>query len=85
MEKDGYKSNKTDKLFLKTYNINKKFNPIFHRNRIPTPMRITKILQMIDRNPDNFKHWACIIICVKSPCNCENYKLVSRYVCCKLY
>ena len=48
-------------------------------------MFITKILQLIDRNLSNFKHWGCNFNCVKSPCNCENNSPVCRYVCYKLY
>ena len=48
-------------------------------------MFITKILHLIDRNPDIFKHWACNFICVKSPRNCENNNPVSRNVCYNLF
>ena len=41
-------------------------------------MLMNKFLQLIDRNPDNFKHWACTL-------NCENITPVCRYVCYKLY
>ena len=47
-------------------------------------MLATKILQMNDKNLDNFKHWVCDFNCVKQPCNCENIDLVTRYVCYKL-
>ena len=45
----------------------------------------TKILQLVDKNPDNFKEWGCEINCVKSPCYCKNNNPVTRYVCYKLY
>ena len=48
-------------------------------------MLINKILQLIDKNPDNFRHWACNFICVNQPCNCENKNPVGKYVCYKLY
>ena len=48
-------------------------------------MFINKILQLIDRNLDNFKHWGCDFNCVNQPCNCENNNPVTRYVCYKLY
>ena len=31
-------------------------------------MFMNKILQLIDNNLDNFKHWGCDINCVKQPC-----------------
>ena len=85
MEKDGYKFHKHDKVTLITYNSIKNFNPIFHKNHTPKPMFITKILQPIDKNFDKFKHWGCEFNCVKQPCDCENKKPVSRYVCYKLH
>ena len=85
IEKDRFKSRIIDKLTVITHNSIKKFNPIFYKNHIPKPNFITKILHLIDRSLDNFKHWACNFICVKSPCSCENNNSVSRYVCFKLY
>ena len=43
-----------------------------------------EILQMIDKNPDNFKDWECKIIFVKSPGYCKNNDPVTEYVCYKL-
>ena len=85
LEKDGYKFHKIDKLTLITYNSIKQFNPIFYRDHIPKPMLMNKILQLIDRNLDNFKQWGCDFNCVNQPCNCENNNPVTRYVCYKLY
>ena len=48
-------------------------------------MFMTKILQLIDKNFDEFKHWGCDFICVKQPCIRENNNPVSRYVCYNLY
>ena len=41
------------------------------------------MLQLIDKNFDNFKHWGCDFTCVKQPCNCDNKNPVSSYVCYK--
>ena len=30
-------------------------------------MLMNKIIQLIDKNIDNFKHWGCDFICVKQP------------------
>ena len=49
------------------------------------PMLATKVIQMIDKNLDNFKHWVCDFNCAEQPCNCDNKNPVSRYVCYKLY
>ena len=57
LEKDGYIFHKIDELTLITYISIKKFKPIFYKNHIPKPMFITNILQLIDKNLDNFKHW----------------------------
>ena len=35
---------------------------------VPKPMLMTKVLQLIDRNPYSFKDWRCESNCVKSPC-----------------
>ena len=48
-------------------------------------MFITKLLQLIDKNPDNFKHWGCDFNCVKSPYKFRNTNPVCRYMCHKLY
>ena len=48
-------------------------------------MLLSKILQLIDKNLDNFKHWGCDFLCVKIPCNCEITNPVCRYVSYKLY
>ena len=84
MEKGGYKFHKHDKVTLITYNTFESFNPIFYKNHIPRPMFITKILQIIDKKFDKFKHWGFDFNCVKQPCNCENNNPVIRYVCYKL-
>ena len=47
-------------------------------------MLATKILQMIDKKLDNFKHWGCDFNCVKQLCNCKNKNPVCRYMCYKL-
>ena len=60
-EKDGYIFYKIDNLLIFTYNSIKKFNPLYKKNHIPKPMLMTKMLQLIDRNPDNFKDWGCKI------------------------
>ena len=51
------------------YNSIKKFNPLFHKNHIPKLLFMTKILEMIEKHLDNFKHWGCDFNCVKQPCN----------------
>ena len=48
-------------------------------------MFINKILQLIDKNLDNFKHWVCDCNFIKQPWICENNNPVTRYVCYKLY
>ena len=48
-------------------------------------MFITKILQLIDKNLDNFKDWGCDFNCLEQPWFCESKDPVSRYVCYKLY
>ena len=85
MEKDGYKLRKIDKLTITTYNSIKKFNPIIYRDHVPKSMFINKILQLIDKNLDNFKHWGCDCNFIKQPWICENNNPVTRYVCYKLY
>ena len=70
---------------INTYNSKKKFNPFFDNNHIPKPMLLTKILKLIDLNPDNFKDWGCKSNCVKSPCYFKYNDPVTIHVCCKLY
>ena len=48
-------------------------------------MLMSKILQLIDKNLENFKHWGCDFNCVKQPCYCKNNHPVWRNVCYKLY
>ena len=48
-------------------------------------MFITKILQLIDKNLDNFEQWGTDIKCVKFPCYCKIINPVCRYVCYKFY
>ena len=85
LEKDGYKLRKIDKLTITTYNSNKKFNPIFYRDHVPKSMFINKILQLIDMNLDNFKHWGCEFNCLDQPWLCGNNNPVTRYICYKFY
>ena len=86
LEENGYKFNKIFKLTVITYNSIKNINPIFYKNHIPKPMSITnKILQLIDRNPGNFKDWACGLYCKERLGSCDNTDPVSRYVCYKFY
>ena len=70
---------------LNTYKSIKKFIPFFNENHIPKPKIVTKIIKLIDRNPDNFKDCGCKINCVRSPCYCKNSDPLTIYVCCKLY
>ena len=81
VEEDGYKFHKIDKLTISTYNSIKKFNPISYRDHIPKSMFINKILQLIDNNLDNFKHWGCDFNCIDQPWICENKNPVAKYVC----
>ena len=69
-----------DKLTLITNSFIKQFTPIFYKTHIPKSMFATKILQLIDKNPDSFKHWVCDFNCVNQPCICENNNPVTRYV-----
>ena len=85
LEKDGYKFHKIDKLTISTYNTIKKFNPIVHRDHIPKSMFINKILQLIDKDINNFKHWGCDFSCYEQPWKCRNNNPVTKYVCYKLY
>ena len=57
---------------------------MLYKNHIPKPMFTTKILQLIVKNLDNFKHRGCDFNCVKQPCNCGKNNPVIRYVCYKL-
>ena len=85
LEKDGYKFHKIGKLTISTYNSIKKFNPIFYRYHIPKPMLMSKILELIDKNLDNFKHWGCDFNCLEQPWNCEIKNPITTFVCYKLY
>ena len=81
IEKHGYKFYKIDKLTLLIYNSIRKINPIFYKNHIQKPMLMTKILQLIDMNLDDFIQWVCDFNCVKQPCYCKIENPVCRYVC----
>ena len=48
-------------------------------------MLMNKILQLIDKNHDKFKHCGFEFNCVKQPCYCEKNNPVCRYVCYELY
>ena len=48
-------------------------------------MFINKILQLIDKDLNNFKHWGCEFNCLEEPWNCVNTNPVTRYVCYNLY
>ena len=85
LEKDGYKFHKIERLTITTYNSIKKFNPIFYKKHIPKPMLITNILQLIDKDLDNFKHWVCDFSCLEQPWCCENNNPVTKYVCYNIY
>ena len=85
LEKDGYKFHKIDKLTISTYNSIKKFNPLFFRDHIPKSMFINKLLQLIHKDINNFKHWACNFNGVEEPWKCHNNNPVTKYVCYKLY
>ena len=85
LEKDGYKFYKIDKLTISTYISINKFNPIFFRNHIPKSMFINKILQLTDRDINNFIHWGCNFNCLEEPWKCRNNNPVTKYVCFKLY
>ena len=47
-------------------------------------MLMTKILQLVDRNPDIFKDWGFKFNCVKAPCYCKKIDTVTRCMCYKL-
>ena len=49
----------------------RKYNPLLFKNHIQKQMLMTERLQLIDRNPDNFKDWGCNDYCVESPCYCK--------------
>ena len=85
LEKDGYKFHKTDKLTISTYNFIKNFNPIFYRDHIPKSMFIYKIIQLIDKDINNFKLWGCDFNCLEEPWKCKNSNPDTKYVCYKLY
>ena len=80
-EKDGYKFYKIDKLTITTYKTFRKFNPIFYRDHIPKSMFINKILQLIDKDINNFKHWGCDFSCLEEPWKCRNTNPVNKNVC----
>ena len=84
-EKNGYKFINFFELILITYNSIRNSNPVFYKNLLPKPMFMTKILQLIDRNPDNFKNWVCDFICVERTDSCDNKDPVSRFVCYEFY
>ena len=85
LEKDGYKFHKIAKLTISTCNNIKNFNPIFYRAHIPKSMFINKILQLINKDVNNFKHWGCDFNCIIDPWRCLNSNPVTRFVCYKLY
>ena len=85
LEKDGYKFHKIDKLTISTYNSIKNFNPIFYRDHIAKSMFINEILQLIDKDINNFKHRGCAYNCLEEPWKCNNNNPVTKYVCYKLY
>ena len=85
LEKDGYKFHKIAKLTISTYNSIRNFNPLFYRSHIPKSMFINKILQLIDKDINNFKHWGCDFNCLNVPWKCLNTNPVTRFVCYKLY
>ena len=43
----------------------------------------TKILQLIDKDLDNSKHWGCNFNCLEQPWCCEDNNPVTRYICYK--
>ena len=87
LECNGYKFYKIDILTITVYNSIKDFHPIFYKKYIPKPMIVTKILQQIDKNFDNFKHLACEYNFpdLNRIRNCKNTNPVTRYICYKLY
>ena len=78
VEEDGYKFYKIDKISIITYNSIKKLNTIFYKNHVEKPMFMTKIIHLIDKNPDNFKDWGCQFNCFNHPSYCKTIP-VSRY------
>ena len=49
-----------------------KYNsPESYKKYLPKPMLMTKLLQLIDNNPDAFKDWGCKINCSKHPSSCK--------------
>ena len=85
LEKDGFNFHKIDKLTISTYKSIKKFNRIIYRDHIPKPMLMRKILELIDKNLDNFKHWGCDFSCLEQPWSCEIKNPITTFVCYKLY
>ena len=68
------------KLTIKVHISIKYKNPECYKKDIPTPMLLTKSLELIDKNPDNFKDWGFGINCLKQPCYCKNNNPLSVYV-----
>ena len=60
-------------------------NPLFYKECIPKSRFITKILQLIDENPNSFKDWDCPNICSTVVCCFRNTNLFTRYVFYKVY
>ena len=87
LEYNGYKFHKIDVLTITVYNSIKDSHPIFYKKHIPKPMIATKMLQLIDKNFDNFKHLACEYSCLdlNRIRNCKNTNPVTRNICYKLY
>ena len=84
-ENDGYKVNKICKLTIFAYNSIKDMNSIFYQRYISEPTSITKSLQLIDTNPQNFRDWACHTNCSTAVCFCRKTKPGFRNLCSKLY
>ena len=84
-EKDGYRRYKIDKLTIFTFNSIKKLSLRIYKKYVPKPFLLTKILQMNDKDPDNFEKCGCKINFVEFPCYCKNDNLLFRYVCYILY
>ena len=60
-EKDGYRLYKIDKVTIFTFNSIKKLNLRIYKKYVPKPFLLTKILQMNDKDPDNFEKCGCKI------------------------
>ena len=87
LEHNGYKFFKIEVLTITVYNSIKDIHPIFYKKYIPKPMLANKLLQLIDKNFNNFKHLACEYNCldIDQIGNCQNTNPVTRYICYKLY